>query len=156
MAVTVKEVMNTTLFYQECSVNKQKAKRLTRALYVEMQCLRNGNPCTVTMRFDVGFACDGLSVPKCFRWFLKNWDDENELYNIAGIVHDALYGNKGFGVFNRSECDDIFRGLLRESGKDRKHASMADWCVGTFAGSHWGDDSLYSKHLAHMAVKYAR
>lgn len=153
MAVTVKSVKATSLMVHDCKINGQKAKRLTMPLLVYMDCLIDGKAHKVTMRFEVGFACDGLSVPWALRWFLKNWDEKNELYNIAGIVHDALYGNKGFCVFTRSESDDIFRGLLRESGKDRKHASAADWAVGAFAGSHWGDDSLYSAHLAHLEVK---
>ena len=104
--------------------------------------------------FVKGYACDGLSVPKIFRWFLKNWDKQNPLYNIAGAVHDALYGNKGFAFYSRSECDDIFRGMLREAGKDRKHASIADLAVGIFAGSHWGDDSLDSADLVKISRSF--
>lgn len=150
MAVTVNKVEHSTLMCQDCRIEGTKAHRLTAPLVVNMECTRNGKFVNIRMRFDIGFACDGLSVPWGLRWFLKNWDDSNELYNIAGICHDALYGNKGFAQLTRSECDDIFRGLLRESGKDRKHASMADWAVGCFASSHWGDDSLYSAHMAHM------
>ena len=97
-----------------------------------------------------GYCCDGLSVPKMFQWFLKSWDDDNDLYNVAGMLHDWLYSTKGIdGMFDRSECDDIFRGILRESGKDRRHASIADWAVGLFAGgkSHWGNDTYNCKHL---------
>lgn len=112
-----------------------------------------GKEHTVTFKFQPGYKCDGLSVPKLFRWFLINWDDTNELYNLAGMVHDALYGRKGFCIFTRDECDAIFRGLLRESGKDRKHASMADWAVGMFASGHWGDDSLHSASLTSMELK---
>ena len=91
-----------------------------------------------------GFRCDGLSVPRAFRWFLPSWDTSNELYNLAGAFHDWLYATKGFcGRWSRSECDDAFRGILRESGMSRFKASTADFAVGLFAGNsrHWGNDS---------------
>lgn len=100
---------------------------LLSAAYIKCVIAIAGREHVVKFKFKSGYKCDGLSVPKAFRWFLKNWDDLNDLYNLAGMVHDALYGNKGWMVFNRDESDAIFRGLLRESGKDRKHASMADW-----------------------------
>lgn len=102
-----------------------------------------------------GFRCDGLTVPKIFRWFLKDWDPDNELYNIAGALHDWLYATKGCnGMFTRSECDDIFRGLLREAGMNRFHASTADFMVGLFAGSkrHWGNDEYGIVPLARLEV----
>jgi hypothetical protein len=95
-----------------------------------------GGPC---------FRCDGLSVPVLFRWFLPSWDKKNELYNIAGAVHDWLYATKGANeFFTREECDDIFRGILREAGVGRFKAGVADVMVGLFAGCglHWGNDSL--------------
>lgn len=122
--------------------------RLKNSSSVAMLVERDGEKKILDVFFRGGYRCDGLSVPKPFRFFLKNWDDKNPLYNLAGAVHDALYGNKGFGILSRSECDDVFRGMLRESGADRKHASVADWCVGMFAGGHWGDDSLQCAHLA--------
>lgn len=94
--------------------------------------------------FMCGFRCDGLSVPWLFRWFLKSWDDRNQLYNLAGAFHDWLYATGGAdGMFSREECDDIFRGLLRESGKGRGKAGVADKAVELFAGgkSHWKNDS---------------
>lgn len=101
-----------------------------------------------------GFKCDGLSVPVIFRWFLPSWDKKNGLYNLAGAIHDGLYANCGYYAFNRSECDDIFRGLLRESGICRFKASSADWCVGKFAGgdSHWGNDSYNCKDLIKLKL----
>lgn len=92
------------------------------------------------MDFDYGFRTDGLSVPKLFRRFLPAWDKSNMRYNLAGIVHDALYGNEGFGKFTREECDDIFRGLLRESGISRFKAGCADKAVEWFACMHFKKD----------------
>lgn len=103
-----------------------------------------------------GYKVDGLSVPCAFRWFLKTWDDSNELYNLAGALHDWLYATKGaYYVFKRSECDDIFRGILREAGKDRLHASAACWAVGKFAGGdeHWGNDCYNVKELCRMEIR---
>lgn len=97
---------------------------------------------TFKMHFKAGFKCDGLSVPCIFRWFLKSWDKSNPRYNWAGAIHDALYGNKGFGIFTRSECDDIFRGALRESNIGRFKAGCADKAVEWFADKHFGDDNL--------------
>lgn len=127
--------------------------RLTDNLSVECFCTIDKKT-NIALRFEFkkGFACDGLSVPSAFRWFLKNWDLENDLYNIAGIVHDALYGRKGFCIFDRDECDAIFRGMLRESGCNRLHASAADFAVGLFAKSHWGDDCYSCKNLASVSI----
>ena len=75
---------------------------------------------------------------------MKSWNDKNDLYNLAGVVHDALYGNKGFGLFTRDESDAIFRGLLREAGCNRIHASIADFALSIAAKSHWGQDDLDS------------
>lgn len=107
-------------------------------LYLMLDC--NGKQRYFKFTFKKGFKCDGLSVPFIFRWFLKSWDSKNALYNVAGAVHDALYGNKGFGIFNRDESDSIFRGLLRDSGCNRLHASTADLAVGIAAKDHWGKD----------------
>ena len=84
-----------------------------------------------------GFKCDGLSVPKLFQWFLPSWDNKNSDFNLAGIIHDALYGKKGFGIFNREDSDSLFRGLLRDAGLNRFHASTADFMLGLFAKNHW-------------------
>lgn len=98
----------------------------------------------IKFTFAKGFKCDGLSVPRIFRWFLKSWDEKNDLYNLSGVVHDALYGNKGFGLFTREESDAIFRGLLRDSGCSRFRSSIADFVLGIFSSSHWGQDDLES------------
>lgn len=128
--------------------------RLTDNLSVECFCtLDKKTNIALKFEFKKGFACDGLSVPSAFRWFLKNWDLENDLYNIAGIVHDALYGNKGFCILDRNECDAIFRGMLRESGCNRLHASAADFAVGTFASSHWGNDDYHCNDMVSMSFR---
>lgn len=150
MSVTCKSVKHSELFVRRDG----EVYRLSVPLHVECTCLVDKKK-TVVVRFDFeqGFACDGLSVPSAFRWFLTNWDLKNDLYNIAGMVHDALYGNKGFYTFDRDECDAMFRGLLRESGCNRFHASAADLAVGLCAKSHWGDDSLHCRHLVTMSVQ---
>lgn len=112
---------------------------------------RNGTEVHTAVTFKKGFRCDGLSVPKMFQWFLPKWDDRNQLFNMAGALHDWLYATEGaYHLFSRSECDDIFRGILREAGLNRFHASAADWAVGVFAGgkSHWGNDDYCIGELA--------
>lgn len=109
----------------------------------------------IVAQFMPGFRCDGLSVPKLFRWFLKSWDSSNELYNMAGAFHDWLYATNGFThLFSREECDDIFRGILREAGKSRGKAGVADKAVEWFAGgkAHWGNDDYVVKNLVLLSV----
>lgn len=111
----------------------------------------------LTFTFREGFRCDGLSVPWAFRWFLPSWDSKNALYNVAGAVHDWLYSTKGNdGMFSREECDDIFRGLLRESGISRFKAGCADKAVEWFAGgkNHWGNDDYKIADKCSMVVRY--
>lgn len=145
----VRVIDHSPLFYTKSG----SIIKLLACVWIKFVVSIAGTEHVVTFRFKPGYKCDGLSVPRIFRWFLNNWDDKNELYNLAGMIHDALYGRKGYAIFTRDECDSIFRGLLRESGKDRKHASMADWAVGVFASSHWGDDSLNSAKLVDMSVQ---
>lgn len=147
--ITMKAINHTTLLARRDG----EIYRLSSPLDVECRCLLDGNCVRLLFHFHTGFACDGLSVPSLFRWFLPNWDLKNETYNVAGIVHDALYANRGYCVLDRDECDAVFRGILRESGKDRKHASIADWAVGAFAGSHWGNDDYHCKNLATMTIR---
>ena len=103
-----------------------------------------------------GFKCDGLSIPLPFRWFLKKWDDNKPLYNLAGVIHDALYITKGYGIFSREECDDIFRGLLRDAGISRFKAGVADKCVELFGGSHrhWGGDAYQQKNRIYIIQEW--
>lgn len=103
---------------------------------------------------DKGYRCDGLSVPKVFRWYLQSWDKDNQLYNLAGAIHDALYTVKGARLFTREESDDVFRGLLRDSGISRAKAGLADMAVGLFAGGdrHWGNDSWNNKDRIHVKL----
>lgn len=107
--------------------------------------MQDGKKCIIDVNFFEGFCCDGLSVPWIFRWFLKSWDENNYLYNLAGALHDWLYATEGNDhTFEREECDDIFRGLLREAGKSRGKAGVADKAVEWFAGgkAHWNNDDF--------------
>lgn len=116
----------------------------------------DGSERTVVATFSPGFRCDGLSVPRIFRWFMKSWDANNDLYNFAGAFHDWLYSTSGlYHYFSREECDDIFRGLLRESGKGRGLAGIADKAVELFAGgrAHWGNDSYGVRELVWLTIR---
>ena len=42
--------------------------------------LYNDNKFRITV--NAGAMTDGLSVPKIFRWYLPDWNDNNPLYNI--------------------------------------------------------------------------
>lgn len=157
--VKVKKVLNYSPFLWRTEKDGSHILKRTATLCFDIH--HNGLDCTVTVRFcgestdGQGFRCDGLSVPKIFRWFLPSWDEKNCLYNVSGALHDWLYATKGnFGMFTREECDDFFRGLLRESGKGRFKAGCADKAVEIFAGTkrHWGNDGYGVAALARMEV----
>lgn len=118
--------------------------------------MRDGSKKKAVATFVPGFRCDGLSVPLVFRWFLKSWDNTNQLYNMAGAFHDWLYATKGNGgMFSREECDDIFRGILRGAGIGRFKAGVADKGVELFAGNkkHWGNDDYAVGSLVLLTVR---
>lgn len=103
-----------------------------------------GSLVEIIFSFKEGIHIDGLTVPWGLQWFLPRWDDKNQLYNAAGAAHDCLYATGGYyGMFKREECDDIFRGIMRESGIGRIKAGCADKAVEWFAGGkkHWNNDS---------------
>lgn len=141
MSVTVKTAWVSGPFNWATEKDGSHVLQSEGELYVLLQ--HKKNELAYKFSFKKGFRCDGLSVPGPFRWFLKDWDEENRLYNLAGALHDWLYATEGDDrMFTRSECDDIFRGLLRESGIGRFKAGAADLAVGLFAGCrlHWGND----------------
>ena len=159
MSVKVRKVLNISPFLWRTENDGSHVLKRTATLCFEMG--KDGFVSTAKIRFcgdatdGQGFRCDGLSVPRLLRWFLPSWDERNGLYNVAGAVHDWLYTTGGnFGMFTREECDDIFRGLLRESGKSRFKAGCADKAVEWFAGNkrHWGNDSYGVSSLARMEV----
>lgn len=159
MSLTVNNVVQVSPFLWRTAEDGSHVLKRTATLTFEFTrfCVRY----TARVRFcgdatdGAGFRCDGLSVPWAFRWFLPSWDKRNQLYNVAGALHDWLYSTKGnFGMFCREECDDMFRGLLRESCISRFKAGCADKAVEWFAGGkdHWGNDSYGIKTLARMEI----
>lgn len=153
MAVTVKTALVSGPFMWTNEKDGSHVLQSEGELYVLLQSKKN--EATYRFTFKAGFKCDGLSVPWAFRWFLKSWDEDNQLYNLAGALHDWLYATLGaYNIFTRSECDDIFRGILRESGVGRFNAGAADVAVGLFAGNrrHWGSDSYKVGELVHLSV----
>lgn len=97
-----------------------------------------------------GFKWNGASVPKIFRWFLPNWDKKIEGYNVLSALHDASFASCGFyGLFTFDQCNDIYRGGLREIGFGRFKASTACFSINTFAKNHFGQDEYDIRHLCH-------
>ena len=82
-----------------------------------------------------GAVWDGLSVPWALRWFLPNYDRSNNLYNWAGLLHDALYGSE---LLPKDTADDVFRSILRDSGVSRFRGSSAEFWMSKFSGGHYG------------------
>jgi hypothetical protein len=90
---------------------------------------------------------NGASVPKVFQWFLPNFDRKNNLYNVAALVHDALYASK---LWERLRSDDLYRCILRDSGISRLKAGVADKVL-IFAKKHYGDDEYNCAHLVSIS-----
>lgn len=88
-----------------------------------------------TFRLKEGLIWDGASIPKAFRWYLKNVDEKNLPYTSAGLLHDFCYGSE---CLPKNLADDLFRGVMRDAGIPRRKASFAEWCVKHFAKSHYG------------------
>ena len=158
--VKVKKIVSMSPFYWRTLPDGSHLLKRTASVVLDMVD-KNGFGSVARVRFcgdatdGQGFRCDGLSVPKIFRWFLPSWSEDNQAYNVAGALHDWLYTTKGnFGMFTREECDDIFRGILRESGIGRFKAGCADKAIEWFAGgkSHWGNDGYGVTSLACMEV----
>lgn len=147
MAVTVKEAF--VRFPAKFYVQKNGNVRLLGDNFLCMKIERKKVVYNVVVHFQKNYENDGLSRPEFAKKWIKKFDPDNSLYNFAGAVHDWLYSVKGDGKFSRSECDDIFRGVLREAGISRFKAGMMDWAVGVFAGNsrHWGNDSFKVKNL---------
>lgn len=149
MAVTVKRAFLQGMLLQYFS--KAGNVRLMHDISLCLEIEQKKRVFTVELIFLKGFESDGLTRPDLFGKWIKKFDRENQLYNFAGYAHDWLYSVKGCVgggfEFSRSECDDIFRGILREAGVSRFKAGVMDWAVGVFAGGskHWGDDSLGSR-----------
>jgi hypothetical protein len=105
------------------------------------------------VKVDKGAMTDGLSVPKIFRWYLKDWDDNNPLYNIAGIVHDGCYGSE---VLCKEMADQLFYNALVFAQIPRRKASVALWAVEHLAGLHYGskhDDFGISEYVSLNAIQ---
>ena len=95
--------------------------------------LYNDNKFRITV--DSGAMTDGLSVPKIFRWYLLDWNDNNPLYNIAGICHDGAYGSE---LLSKDIADELFYQGLLKAGISKSKATVAKWAVEHLAGLHYG------------------
>lgn len=96
-----------------------------------------------------GFKCNGGSVPKPFRWFMPSWDDKVPLLCVAYLLHDWLYAS---AMMPKEQADDLLRGLLRDAGYNRFHASTVCWAVNTFAKSHYGHDEYHVAALGELEI----
>lgn len=98
--------------------------------------LYNDNKFRITV--DAGAMTDGLSVPKIFRWYLPDWNDNNPLYNIAGICHDGAYGSE---LLSKDIADELFYQGLIKAGISKSKATVAKWAVEHLAGLHYGKNN---------------
>lgn len=112
--------------------------------------LYNDNKFRITV--DAGAMTDGLSVPKIFRWYLPDWNDNNPLYNIAGICHDGAYGSE---LLSKDIADELFYQGLIKAGISKSKATVAKWAVEHLAGLHYGknhDDFGISEYVDVEAI----
>ena len=112
--------------------------------------LYNGDKFRITV--DAGAMTDGLSVPKIFRWYLPDWNDNNPLYNIAGICHDGAYGSE---LLSKDIADELFYQGLIKAGISKSKATVAKWVVEHLAGLHYGkknDDFGISEYVDVEAI----
>ena len=98
--------------------------------------LYNDNKFRITV--NAGAMTDGLSVPKIFRWYLPDWNDNNPLYNIAGVCHDSAYGSE---LLSKEIADELFYQGLLKAGISKSKATVAKWSVEHLAGLHYGKKS---------------
>ena len=96
-----------------------------------------------------GFKTDGGSVPWAFRWFMPSWDENVPLLCVAYMLHDWLYASR---EMCKAYADDLLRGLLRDAGYDRFHASTVCWAVDTFGRSHFGTDEFGIADLGKLEI----
>ncbi|MBO7104725.1 MAG: hypothetical protein J6W22_04515 [Fibrobacter sp.] len=108
-------------------------------------------PGTLKVFFRAGFCTDGASTKKLsflgIDKAIPPYIACDDVYNAAPFTHDGLYMKEGEikgASLTRDECDDILRGIWRESGRiGRGKAFFAD--LGVFFGAggkkHWGNDS---------------
>lgn len=112
--------------------------------------LYNDNKFRITV--NAGAMTDGLSVPKIFQWYLSDWNDNNPLYNIAGICHDGAYGSE---LLSKEIADELFYQGLLKAGISKSKATVAKWAVEHLAGLHYGkknDDFGISEYVNVDAV----
>ena len=112
--------------------------------------LYNDNKFRITV--DTGAMTDGLSVPKIFRCYLPDWNDNNPLYNIAGICHDGAYGSE---LLSKDIADELFYQGLLKAGISKSKATVAKWAVEHLAGLHYGrknDDFGISEYVKVEAI----
>lgn len=104
-----------------------------------VNCEKDGRLLDLCFTFHAGLKYNGTSVPINVG-FLKNY--YGDVRDICGLCHDTLYaiGGECDGItLDAGECDDVFRGLLRETGFTRFQAGCMDRAVRTFAHcGHFG------------------
>lgn len=104
-------------------------------------------PVKIVANFKAGFKLDGASTVKAHvNGFVPAYIAGDDAYNAAPFIHDGLYIKSGRidgAKLSREECDDVLRGIWRESGRlNRFLAGIADigiWVVAR-GKNHWGND----------------
>lgn len=92
-------------------------------------------------KFRPSYVSNCLSTPFLIQPFLPSYKANDTRYNACGFFHDDLYQKKGYGYFSIEECDDLFRGMLREAGVGRGWAGLADkFLIFAHTKHHWGNN----------------
>ena len=117
----------------------------------------------IQVHFCKGLCTDGATTANIpiINKVLPPYKQKDNVYNAAPFIHDGLYMKTGKidgATLSKEECDDILRGIWRESKEvNRRLAGLADKAVELFAGSdaHWKYDEsknckLFSAKLTYL------
>lgn len=110
----------------------------------EFQMELNTNKGVFLWTVEHGYISNGGSIPwvgqKVLR--VKSFDSENMYQNaFFFFCMTTFIKKKGYGIFDRDDCDALCRGGLREAGCSRFQASTIDFFLKLGAWGHWGDNS---------------
>ena len=95
---------------------------------------------------------NGLYVLDNPVWIDFLYNDNNPLYNIAGICHDGAYGSE---LLSKDIADELFYQGLLKAGISKSKAYLAKWAVEHLAGLHYGrknDDFGISEYVNVEAI----
>lgn len=119
---------------------------LKSPLVYNMEVTGKGFRADIVIKLEPGFRA---KFPHVF------WKNGAVGYNAAMVMRSALYSNRGFGMLQRADCDDIFHGILGKCGISRWRADVVETYFRWFRGdSYWKLDlSNAGKSKIHIEIR---